>query len=138
MVLIKEDFGDIALIMQSLVSLLNPLQWNFTFITYLTPNMIDYLEAPFPYIIGVSKKIWEDICSIREYPDDIIIYDIDKQHLVRPLKEDLPPLPEPQASSVLKTLKSLLDMKEDHIDRLIEESSSQSAPIERTKAEEFH
>ena len=77
-ILIKEQFGDIALIMESLTSLLNPLKWNFVFITYLTPNLIECLEAPFPYIIGISKKIWEDCCQIREFPDDIIIYDIDK------------------------------------------------------------
>jgi hypothetical protein len=61
-ILIKKEFGDIALIMESLVSLLNPLKWNFVFITYLTPKLIDCLEAPFPYIIGVSRKIWEDHC----------------------------------------------------------------------------
>jgi hypothetical protein len=77
-ILIKEKFGDIALIMESLVSLLNPLKWNFPFITYLTPKLVDCLEAPFPYIIGVSRKIWEDHCQIREFPEDVIIYDIDK------------------------------------------------------------
>lgn len=81
-ILIKEEFGDIALIMESLISLLNPLKWNFVFITYLTPKLIDCLEAPFPYIIGVSRKIWEDHCQMREYPDDIIIYDIDNQELL--------------------------------------------------------
>lgn len=81
-ILIKKKFGDIALIMESLVSLLNPLKWNFVFITYLTPKLLDCLEAPFPYIIGVSKKIWEDQCIIRELPDDIIIYDIDNQEML--------------------------------------------------------
>lgn len=76
-VLIKDNFGDIAVIMESLVSLLNPLKWNFVFITYLTPKLVECLEAPFPYIIGVSRKIWEDQCVMREYPDDIIIFDID-------------------------------------------------------------
>ena len=76
-VLIKKDFGDIALIMESLVSLLNPLKWNFVFITYLTPKLVDCLEAPFPFIIGVSRKIWENQCLVRELPDDIIIFDID-------------------------------------------------------------
>ena len=59
-ILIKDNFGDIAVIMESLVSLLNPLKWNFVFITYLTPKLVECLEAPFPYMIGVSRKIWED------------------------------------------------------------------------------
>lgn len=81
-VLIKENFGDIALIMESLVSLMNPLKWNFVFITYLTPKLVECLEAPFPYIIGVSRKVWDDWCVMREYPDDIIIFDIDNQELL--------------------------------------------------------
>lgn len=82
-VLIKENFGDIALIMESLVSLLNPLKWNFVFITYLTPKLVECLEAPFPYIIGVSRKVWDNHCVMREFPlEDIIIYDIDNQELL--------------------------------------------------------
>jgi hypothetical protein len=57
-VLIKSNFGDIAVIMESLVSL-------------------ECLDAPFPYIIGVSRKVWEDHCVMREFPDDVIIFDID-------------------------------------------------------------
>lgn len=81
-ILIKENFGDIALIMESLVSLLNPLKWNFVFITYLTPKLVECLEAPFPYIIGVSRRVWDDWCVMREYPDDIIIFDIDNSKLL--------------------------------------------------------
>jgi len=43
---------------EALQSLLYPLQWNFTQISYMIPQMIDYLEAPFPYIIGVPKSMW--------------------------------------------------------------------------------
>ena len=78
-ILIKDNFGDLAVIMESLVSLLNPLKWTFVFITYLTPKTVECLEAPFPYIIGVSRKIWEDQCMMREFTDDIIIFDIDNQ-----------------------------------------------------------
>jgi hypothetical protein len=57
-VLIKKEIGEIALIMQSLIALLTPFRWNFVIITYLTNELIDYLEAPFPYLIGVSTTIW--------------------------------------------------------------------------------
>jgi hypothetical protein len=78
-VLIKEEFGDIAVIMESPVSLLAPLKWNFVFITYLTPKLVECLDAPFPYIIGVSKKVWQEHCVMREFSDDLIIFDIDRQ-----------------------------------------------------------
>lgn len=57
-VLIKKDVGDIALIMQSLIALLNPFNWSFIIITYLTNDLVEYLEAPVPYLIGVSSSTW--------------------------------------------------------------------------------
>ena len=74
--LIKKDIGDIALIMQSLIALLNPFTWNFVIITYLTPELVDMLDAPVPFLIGVSTDTWDQICSIKEFPDDIIIFDL--------------------------------------------------------------
>mmetsp|Transcript_10258 Transcript_10258/g.10238 ORF Transcript_10258/g.10238 Transcript_10258/m.10238 type:complete len:105 (-) Transcript_10258:144-458(-) len=94
-ILRKKKFGDIALIMESLVSLISPFKWNFVFVTYLTPKLLDCLEAPFPYIFGVSKKMWEDHCIIRELPNDIIIYDIDNEEMINYFRQDLPELPEP-------------------------------------------
>ncbi len=53
--IIKEEIGDIALIMQALITLLKPFSWHFTIITYLTEEMVDFLEAPVPFLIGVSS-----------------------------------------------------------------------------------
>ena len=79
LILLMSNFGDLAIIMESLVSLLSPLKWNFVFITYLTPKLVECLDAPFPYVIGVSKRVWEDhCCAMREFPEDVIIFDIDR------------------------------------------------------------
>jgi len=76
-VLIKEEIGDIALIMQGLLTLLNPFQWCFTIITYLNRDLVDMLDAPFPFLIGVSTSTWEDICTLKDYPEDIYIFDLE-------------------------------------------------------------
>jgi DENN domain-containing protein 3 len=76
-VLIKQQIGDIALIMQALIALMNPFTWHFTIITYLTHDMVDFLEAPVPYLIGVSTKTWEMLGQVKEYPEDIIIFDLE-------------------------------------------------------------
>ena len=60
-VLIKKEIGDIALIMQSLITLLSPFSWNFVVITYLTRELMDMLDAPFPFLIGISSDTWEHI-----------------------------------------------------------------------------
>jgi hypothetical protein len=58
-VLIKNNVGDIAVLMQSLITLLKPFKWNFITITYLTSDLAEYLDAPLPYLIGVSTQTWE-------------------------------------------------------------------------------
>jgi hypothetical protein len=140
MVLIKEDFGDIALIMESLVELLAPLKWNFVFITYLTPKLVDCLDAPFPYIIGVSRKVWDDHCVTREAPDDIIVFDIDHQEKLNWVKDELPNLPQPQAKILERQLKDLLDMKERFTEKLMNQSEifGTTSTLNREKIEEYY
>jgi hypothetical protein len=58
-VLIKKEVGDIAVIMQSLITLLKPFKWNFITITYLTSDLAEYLDAPLPYLVGVSSQTWD-------------------------------------------------------------------------------
>lgn len=76
-VLIKDEIGDIALIMQGLLTLLNPFQWCFTIITYLNRDLVDMLDAPFPFLIGVSTSTWEDICTLKDFSDDIYVFDLE-------------------------------------------------------------
>jgi hypothetical protein len=70
--------GDLAVILECLVSLLYPLKWNFVFISYLAPHLVECLDAPFPYVIGVSRRVWMDHCMTREFGDDVIVFDIDR------------------------------------------------------------
>ena len=112
--LIKKDIGDIALIMQSLIALLNPFTWNFVIITYLTPELVDMLDAPVPFLIGVSTDTWDQICSIKEFPDDIIIFDLETQERKFIPKLDLPELPKPYGDDLLAGLKDVMHKKDRH------------------------
>lgn len=94
-VLIKNDIGDIAVIMQSLITLLSPFQWCFTVITYLNRELVDMLDAPFPFLIGVSTAVWEDICTLKDYPEDIYIFDLESQERRFISKVEIPELPQP-------------------------------------------
>ncbi len=93
-ILIKTHFEDISIIMQSLISLMNPFNWHHTIITYLTEEMIDFVDAPVPYLIGVSAKAWDKLWNVREYPSDIVIFDLENQlRWFTPEWTDLPDLP---------------------------------------------
>ncbi len=73
---------------------------------------LECLDAPFPYIIGVSRKVWEDHCVMREFPDDVIIFDIDNQERLNWVREELPQLPQPQANILERGLRDVLEMRE--------------------------
>jgi len=94
-ILILGGYGDLsseedcckngAIIIETLLNLMYPLQWNFTNISNLIPSMIDYLEAPFPFILCVSRSLWRQIYETRWSPescplgDETLAFDLDSQ-----------------------------------------------------------
>jgi len=52
-------------------------------ISYLTPAMIDYIDTPIPYIIGMPRNVWKQIPKKKKesLKLEVIIYDIDKSKL---------------------------------------------------------
>lgn len=67
--------------------------------------MIDYLEAPFPYIIGVPWDMWRHIQEQKweNLPEEIIAFDID--HNKAFMKERLPEYPQPYTQLLIDGLK---------------------------------
>jgi hypothetical protein len=56
MILISKDITNNAKIIEALMRLLAPLNsTSFLNISYIKQEMIDYLDSPVPYIIGVSE-----------------------------------------------------------------------------------
>ena len=64
--------------MQTLLTLLFPLTWNCSMLSFLSPQLIDYLDAPFPYLVGVSKKLWNEIYTSRweRMDEDVVVFDL--------------------------------------------------------------
>ena len=79
-VLVQENFADNAVLIESLLSLLKPLQCACVTIPYLHEKMTEFIEAPVPYIIGVSRKIWSECCVTRseELAADVIVFEMDR------------------------------------------------------------
>lgn len=70
--------------------------------------MIDYIDSPVPYIIGISETIWNKIVMKKwnEVSDDTVCFAIDTALLTT--KVDLPSSPEPMTSTLLQTLQDIL------------------------------
>jgi hypothetical protein len=55
-------------------------------IAYIKGDMIDYMDSPVPYIIGMSDKVWEEIGHKKwenmaiEENDNIVLFRIDLEN----------------------------------------------------------
>ena len=60
-ILVQESIHNSAIIIESLLCLLTPFQWNLVKISYLPLSMIEFIENPVPYIVGISKSLWDSV-----------------------------------------------------------------------------
>jgi len=60
-IIVHNDTGKNAILIETIISLMYPLQWNFCNISQMVPSMIDYLDAPFPYIVGIPRDLWKQV-----------------------------------------------------------------------------
>ena len=67
-ILITKDFSELSILIETLKALLYPLQWKCITISFLIPKLIDYLDAPVPYIIGISRTMWKEVSAARPLP----------------------------------------------------------------------
>ena len=63
-ILIKTEINDVAIIIQTLITLIQPFKWNFGLINNLPSDMIEALESPQPFIVGIQRKLWDSDCKV--------------------------------------------------------------------------
>ncbi len=66
--------------MQSLIDLLLPLRWPHTYIPTVPSNLLEFVDAPTPYVMGAHVSQLEQLSSL----DDVIVVDCDKNSVVTP------------------------------------------------------
>ncbi|KAI4162570.1 MAG: hypothetical protein LQ342_003801, partial [Letrouitia transgressa] len=92
---------------KALIELLYPLTWSGIFIPVLPARLIQALEAPCPYIVGIERR-YEKI----ELPeDDFVLVDLDQNEI----ESTIPPLPMPRQQR--RKLTSLLQLAAPHHNR---------------------
>ena len=63
--LITKRVQEAAITVEAILTLLKPFRWPSGILTVLTADLIDYLDAPFPFIAGVDAAVWEQILARR-------------------------------------------------------------------------
>ncbi|KAI0213008.1 MAP kinase-activating death domain protein [Lamellibrachia satsuma] len=101
-ILQSRDYNALSMSVMAFVAMLYPLEYMFPIIPLLPTCMSlaeQLLLSPTPYIIGVPASFFlykkDFLC-----PDDVWVVDLDSSRIIKPsaIKEDLPPLPEPEGS----------------------------------------
>lgn len=100
-IIVTNDICNNAIIIEILQTLLYPMKWNLFSVAVITPETCDFLDAPFPYIIGMSQDTWAELKPYkwRSLPEEVFVVDIEMNKVQ--FKEPLPPLP-PTFSGVLE------------------------------------
>ena len=80
----------LTLLYSLLLHLIYPLKWNFPLISFLTPTLLETLEAPFGIIIGVHNQYLNIVMKKlknKEMTEETLIYNItNKSFLYLPEK----------------------------------------------------
>ncbi|XP_043998256.1 MAP kinase-activating death domain protein isoform X7 [Gambusia affinis] len=110
-ILQSRDYNALSMSVMAFVAMIYPLEYMFPVIPLLPTCMASaeqLLLAPTPYIIGVPASFFLYKADFK-MPDDVWLVDLDSSKVIAPTNaENLPPLPEPEASELKKHLKQCL------------------------------
>ena len=81
-IFIFDESSDVAVLMQTLVTLLAPFKWNYPLITDLPPSMVEALESPQPFLIAIRRSLWDSECKVQLMDnikeENFVIYEVDE------------------------------------------------------------
>lgn len=106
-ILLSSHTSMLHLASKALVELLYPLTWSGIFIPVLPARLIQALEAPCPYIVGIERR-YE---SIELPEDEFVLVDLDQDEI----ESSIRPIPMPKQQR--RKLTSLLQMAAPHHNR---------------------
>jgi hypothetical protein len=76
-VVFSNNLGELSAVSLALIPLLRPFRWQSLFLPILPQHMVDFLDAPVPFVCGVQHKTSElrartsHLCRVNVYKDDI-------------------------------------------------------------------
>lgn len=73
MVFVSSNVALLARALELLVALLFPFEWPHIYVPLLPLNLLDFFDAPLPYVLGVHS----DALAIRQPPPDAVIVEYD-------------------------------------------------------------
>ncbi|KAK8550338.1 hypothetical protein V6N13_118855 [Hibiscus sabdariffa] len=85
-VVVCSNLGILSAIVLSIVPLIRPYQWQSLLMPVLPDDMLEFLDAPVPYIVGVKNKTSE----VQSKLANVILVDANKNQIKAPTIPQLP------------------------------------------------
>ncbi|CAL5199188.1 unnamed protein product [Lathyrus oleraceus] len=80
------NLGVLSASVLSVIPLIQPYRWQSLLMTVLPNDMLDFLDAPVPYIVGIKNKISE----VQSKFTNVIVVDADRNQVKSPTLPQLP------------------------------------------------
>ncbi|OQR89910.1 hypothetical protein THRCLA_09519, partial [Thraustotheca clavata] len=113
--LISSQYTVLALVAETLRTLISPLTWPHVYVPVLPGRMLDYLQCPTPFLFGVQKDLLDENL-LSELGDEVLCVDLDTSMVVQ---GEIPvALPTPVWKRLHSTLRSCLKPNVTHSDHV--------------------
>lgn len=118
-ILVHNNHGVLAVIIECLKSLIQPLKWCAPSSSFMIgPDSFEFMDSPFGYIYGFSRETWDrdikiniDESQLDEYFfEDAVILEIDKDYLKTKLDSVIPPQ---KKNMLIEGIQKLLNSKDE-------------------------
>ncbi|KAL3512265.1 hypothetical protein ACH5RR_024982 [Cinchona calisaya] len=102
-ILLRSDkYSLLTLVSEAICHLIYPFRWQHVYIPLLFFSGVDYIDAPTPYMMGLHSGV--DTFGLTM--DGVVVVDLERNCITT--SEDIPPIPEPEYSSLRGEIIKLL------------------------------
>lgn len=79
-VLVSKHYALLGPVSEALLSLLFPFHWQGMYLPVLPYNMLEILEAPVPFLVGLHSRYLNDV-AVENRPKGVVTVDLDKDEV---------------------------------------------------------
>ncbi|KAF4386373.1 hypothetical protein F8388_020000 [Cannabis sativa] len=98
----SNKYSLLTLVSEAICHLIYPFRWQHVYIPLLFFSGVDYIDAPTPYMMGLHSGVDTSTLTM----DGVVVVDLEYNRITT--SEDIPPIPEPELSSLRGEILKLL------------------------------